>query len=360
VLSLIAAHFLGTKAGIRRLLAAMGCAVAAFLVSTPGAILQWPNFIYGLTYELHHAAAGHGLTFAGTGNGFIYTFTSSLWYGLGPAGAILFAAAVIYGFWKLDRKALVVLAFALPYYVLLSLSQVRFARYTLPMFPAAALLIAWMACDLWSRFPKCVRWAWAGLCAVVLIGTLLYTIALDGLFVQTPPQDRAARWIFANIPKGSTIGVVDVPWFYSPPYAKDIGLGTLAQRIGAMRTSPYRMEVFPAFKPWSKEPFGHAPGWVVLSDYEVSDAIRIGLMGTRDLLPEWVGRDYLRIWLIREFVIFEYAKRAEFSDPLTAFGIPFGSTEFLPHDMRYPAPTISIYEYQADAPETDWIYELKP
>jgi len=144
VLSLIAAHFLGGKernAGIRRLIAALGCALVAFLVSTPGAILQWPNFVYVLTYELHHASHGHGLVFAGTGNGFIYTFTSSLWYGLGPALTILFAAAAIYGLWRLDRRALVVLAFALPYYALISISQVRFARYTLPMFPAAALLI---------------------------------------------------------------------------------------------------------------------------------------------------------------------------------------------------------------------------
>lgn len=351
VLSLVAAHFLGGRernAGIRRLFAALGCALAAFLVSTPGAILQWPNFVYGLTYEIRHAAAGHGLVFAGTGNGFVYTFTSSLWYGLGPALAILFIVAAVHGLAsRSGRRVLVILAFAVPYYALISISQVRFARYALPLFPAAALLIAWMACDLWSSPRKCVKWAWAGLFGAVLVGTLLYTIALDRLFVLPTPQDRAARWIFANIPKGSRIGVIEVPWFYSPPYSKQAGFGTLALRTEAMAKSPYSMYVSPSYEFLRKTPDLQSPNWVVFSDYEVSDAKRIGGINVNEYLagfPEGWARDQVRNWLIRSIIEIRYANRATFSDPLRALGVPFGSTQSLPHDMRYPAPTIWIYE----------------
>ena len=54
-----------------------------------------------------------------------------------PALAILFVGAAVYGVYRLDRRALTILAFALPYYALISISQVRFARYSLPLFPAA-------------------------------------------------------------------------------------------------------------------------------------------------------------------------------------------------------------------------------
>lgn len=362
VLSLIAAHFLRIRrehpaspirsehpepvegrSRVARLMAALGCAALAFVISTPAAILRTSDFVYGLTYELHHAAQGHGLVFAGTGNGFVYTFTSSLWYGLGPALAILFVAAAIYGLWRIDRKALIILAFALPYYALISLSQVRFARYALPLFPAAALLIAWMACDLWSRFPKGVRWAWTGLCAVILCGTMLYTVALDRFFVQTPPQDRAARWIFANIPEGSRIGAVAVPWFYSPPYSKDAGFGALDQRRSAMHASRYRLELFYAPTDAQAPP---PPPWAVVSDFEVADAERIARGNPKRLLasaPEWAA-DYEWVDFVGRFVRRHYTKRKEFSNSLSAMGVSFGSTQSLPHDMRYPAPTIWVYE----------------
>lgn len=352
VLSLIAAHLLGSRdrnAGMRRLLGALGCVIVAFVVSTPASVLRTRDFLYGLTYEMRHAAEGHGLVFVGTGNGFIFTFTSSLWYGLGPALAILFVAAAVYGLARLDKRALVLLAFALPYYALISLSQVRFARYALPMYPAAALLIAWMAADLWTRLPKGARWAWAGLIGSALAGTLFYTIALDRLFVQPTPQDRAARWIFANIPKGSSIGLIEVPWFYSPPYSKQAGFGTLPQRTEAMAKSPYNICLSPPQGFFKVMPDLQAPNWRVFSDYELPDAKRIGGINELELhasYPEGGGRDHLRYWLIRDILEMSYTSRATFSNRLTALGISFGSTQSLPHDMRYPAPTIWIYEHK--------------
>jgi 4-amino-4-deoxy-L-arabinose transferase-like glycosyltransferase len=377
ILALIAAHVFRDLSGalsilslskerrcvaeIPKLVAGMGYAIAAFVISTPGVILQWNTFKHGFLYEVVHSMTGHGLVFAGTGNGFLYTFTSSLWYGLGPALATLFAVAAIYGLVRLDRRALTILAFALPYYALISLSQVRFARYSLPLFPAAALLIAWMACDVWRRFSPehaepvearrirptirqatflVLRWAWAGLLTIVLIGTLLYTIALDRLFVLPPPQDRAARWIFANIPKGSRIGVFDVPWFYSPPYTKDTGAGTLQQRVEAHAKTPYKLQ--PILSPASMAGVWKPAHWIVVSDYEILDALRLsGSTSVPDGTDEWQVRCTVAgLSVVRRY----YTIQRTFSDPLSALGISFGSTQSLPHDMRYSAPTIWIYQ----------------
>lgn len=362
LLALIAAHLLrdlseapnilslskGRKciAEIPKLLAGVGCAIAAFVISTPGVILQWSAFEHGFLYEVVHSRTGHGLTFVGTGNGFLFTFKSSLWYGLGPALAILFVVAAIYGLVRLDRRALTVLAFALPYYILISLSQVRFARYSLPLFPAAALLIAWMAADLHRRLSGNLRWVWGVLLTAALAGTLLYTVALDRLFIQPPPQDRAARWIFSNIPKGSRIGVIEVPWFYSPPYSRNVGLGTLQQREQALQSAPYKIEVYPRQEYLDALVSGSSPRWVVTSDYEVGDVLRMGSLDTRQMLLKplpWMN-DYLRIRLIFDMIEKRYTLRKTFSDSLSVLGICFGSTQSLPHDMRYPAPSIWVYE----------------
>ena len=56
-------------------------------------------------------------------------------------------------------------------------------------------------------------------------------IALDKAFAGPDPRDQAANWIFAHVPKGASIGMMDVPWFYSPPLSKMLGFGTLPQRM---------------------------------------------------------------------------------------------------------------------------------
>lgn len=350
LLAPIAAHFFRPSAGASRaagrwLLLIVGCALGAFVVSTPGLILQWSNFRYGFTYEMEHAALGHGLVFAGTGNGFIYTFATSLWWGMGPGLAVLFAVAAVYGLWKRDPRVLMVLCFVIPYYALISLSHVRFVRYTLPLFPAAALLIGWLALNVWdrirrSRAPR-IGWVWAGACGIVFIATFAYTLALDGLFTQPDPRSRAARWIFANAPRGSAIGFIDTPWFYSPPLSPNFGFGSPDERRRNAGETPYGVVVFSdCAKPgcWAKR--GRMPDLIAISDYEVCDALR--LRGSREISPD-NRRDVDRIVSDFQLVKKSYRPVRRFSDRLSIFGLQLARAQDLPHDMRYQSPTITIY-----------------
>jgi hypothetical protein len=337
ILSLITAHFYGRrdhKAGIRRLLAAVGVALAAFIISTPAVLLTTREFVHGFTYELRHAASGHGLVFAATGNGYRYAFTSSLWYGLGPGLVVLFVASVAYAIIRNDKRAQTIGTFAVFYLVLISESRVRFARYALPLFPVIAMLVAWMICDIWARLSKRWQYGLAGVCAVILLGTMLYTLALDRLFVVPDPRNRAEQWITANIPKGSGIGLIEVPWFYSPPYSANTGFGTLAQREREMRKAPYHLEL-------ARHKQYRTRKWWVVSDFEVDDAIRAARYS--ESLTSEQRKEVQRIVDIQHLLNRNYTRRT-FQSRLSIFGISFGSTRSLPHDMRYPAPTICIYE----------------
>jgi 4-amino-4-deoxy-L-arabinose transferase-like glycosyltransferase len=344
----IAAGLLRSDAEKRRwkpaMLAAMvACAAAAFVLSTPGSVINTGHFLGGLLYEVRHAAAGHGLVFAGTGNGFIYTFASSLWHGLGAPLAVLFVVSVAWAMIRRDRPAIILLAFVAPYYILISLSQVRFARYALPLYPAVSIIVAWAALDIYDRLRRARPGKWPGLawvlvCVAVVAATLCYTIALDSLFGRPDPRDQAARWILAHVPMGSRIGVVDVPWFYSVPLSKTLGYGTLQQREEAAFDAPYDFVVFLRCYErggWWTE--GTPPRWVVLSSYETEDVLR--LRNARGLTAEQ-REEVERILSDLDLVRRHYRPIAEYGGP-PRYCVGGAS---LPHDMNYVSPRIRIME----------------
>lgn len=337
ILSAVAAHLFrrAPRLWSGRFWATLGCALGAFVISTPGVVLRWPAFVYGLGYELRHSALGHGLVFAGTGSGFVYTFASSLWYGLGPALALMAVAAVVYAVWTRERPALVVLAFAAPYYVLISLSEVRFARYSLPLFPALAMLSGWAVVGWMGSSRRMARGAAVASVIVVLALTLAYALSLVSVFAGPDPRNVAARWVLGNVPRGSRIGVLEVPWFYSPPLSKSLGFGTLPQRIKAAEDTPYDLVVLSQMSPGKWWSSGNRPGWFIVSDYEIADAERIGTSGS---VTGSSRREANRILADLAIIRRHYV-------PVRRFGgrFSFPGLGTLPHDMRYVEPSISIY-----------------
>lgn len=347
VLAVIAAHFL--REGIRwtslrdaRVWAVIGCTFLAFIVSTPGVILRFSDFWYGFSYELGHSASGHGLVFAGTGNGFIYTLTNSFWYGLGPWLTLLFIASIIWAVVRRDKPALLLLAFIIPYYSLVSVSQVRFARYIIPMLPAVALMIGWFLEYWFQRLcgqPRKQSMLFGAAAALVLI-TLEYTLALTWLFGSPDPRDKAEVWISENVRKNSSIGFIDAPWFYSPPLSPTFGTGALPQREESIQSIPYNVTLFSKCEEqgcWIQDP----PEWIIISDYEIGDAIR--LQGNKSISADakaQADRISADMKLIRE----NYDVRKRFSGTLRRWGNGFSDVSELPHDMRYTAPTITVYE----------------
>ncbi|MDQ7029850.1 MAG: DUF2298 domain-containing protein [Ardenticatenia bacterium] len=95
---------------------------------------------------------------------------------------------------------------------------VKSLRYFLPIYPTLALLAAWLLVWLWDRArhddvvtprrPALMAWTPAkagGLAAVVLVGTTLWALAFTSIYTRPHSRVQASRWIYANIPPGSTI-----------------------------------------------------------------------------------------------------------------------------------------------------------
>ena len=332
------------------------CAIAAFIFSTPGSVLYTRQFLYGIGYEMQHQAAGHGLVFVGTGNGFVYTLTSSLLYGLSPLLLIIAIAAAAYGAAKRDIRVLTILAFALPYYILISSSQVRFARYTLPLFPAIALVIGWLVPELMQLFSWTRRLPvlWRGIWTIFVCGALVFCLAwsvffnlpfigpaafafIGGSHTEVPnqcDQDGAARWISAHFKPGDTVGMIDYPWYYSPPLNRGIALDILPQRVEAVSHTPYKITVFsaPAGSGWYTKAL---PRWVIVTREETADAER--LRGSRGLSPSdqvAVGRIGQDLAVVRSRYLLRWS----------CGKVAWDIVADVPHDMRYNFPGIKIYE----------------
>lgn len=335
VLPVIAAHFLCDRSERRhtRLVVMLVLCAVGFFISTPGFLL-WPDkYIAGLQFELHHAASGHGQVFLGRGPGWLDVVTNSLGYGQGVALLVMSLIAVGYSIMKHKREDIVLLAFLVPYFLLISFSSVRFARYAIPILPPIMILTARMMGGLYfeakKHAPVALRYLWVAACAAVVLYTTAYSIGLDRLFVGEDPRDEAARWFEANVTQGTSVAFPTVPWFYSPPLAPGItGAVGIENRYNLMSESKYKLMADPE-EEWNASIITKdKPQYVVMSDFEYQDPLRLHDKNARRFFNV-LNENYKEVHVFRRRI--------------TAFGIDFGWAECLPHDLKYMSPTIRVY-----------------
>lgn len=353
ILSTIAAGLMLSKTLLKDKLLKISLAVLAtvivFIITTPGVILDYQHFITAIKYEMNHAKIGHGLVFAGTGNGLLYILTNNLRFALGWVIYLSFAIALYVSYRKKERQVLVLLAFIMPYIILISFSQVRFVRYLIPIIPAILIITSSILIDTRKEF------SFRNIFVTVILSFLFVMPSMD-LFISITRKDiheyrdsSAEHIINLEIPlKG--IAVMDVPWFYSIPLSKDIGFGSLPERREALKESKIPIKVMLDYnKPedWFKN---NKPDLVIVSDYEISDAYR--LRNNNNISSEDRAQ-VSKILANMDFVqknyrlddqykkLYEYESSKMDFVTYTLFGSP---AKDIPHDMKYTLPTIYIYK----------------
>lgn len=206
--SLIAAHLLSSeRQRWVRLLLAAGCAIAAFLITTPYAIFDFHGLVQGLRFDETHYSTGH---IGAQGN----TPATNLRWIFDSFG--LFLLGLVGLWWARARREIVIVGvFVLAYYLVLSSVTVRFERNLLPLIPALALLIVLGGVELWDRARA--RWGRPGLAGLsgVIVLALAWTLYGTAGELHNSLSDQKAQsyaWVQANVPAGATV-VVDP---YSP------------------------------------------------------------------------------------------------------------------------------------------------
>ena len=309
-----------------------GGALFGFLVGCPGVLLNFAAFKHDFAAEAFHVRQGHGDVFAQTPPGFVYHVTFNLFWGMGWPLTVACLAGVAYALYRRRPGDLILLAFAVPYYFLIGLAVVKFARYTLPLFPPLLLFVGALIPPKTHKAAPFVYAALAGAGAFAL----LLVLAFDNVMNLPDTRDKAAAFIkekhFASV--GFAVG----PWFFSPPLNPLLAAPNPEAAKRAASENPFP-RLIPAETEWNTASFPppDAPDAICLSSYDYAD----GLRGR----PQTVG-PYLTALQAA------YSSHEDFIQPLQVFGLPlgkispnaFGLPELtIPHDMQYPNPVTVIY-----------------
>jgi hypothetical protein len=327
--------------------AAVGVAGLTFLIVCPGVWADSARFWANFWYEVRHVGQGHGEIFTDTGLGWLYHLKPNLSTGFGALG--LLASAVGWALHARNRVWWGVLVASLAYYLLIGAAEVRFLRYTFPLFPMLAMGVG-LSLPPSLRFPPrregnrtqgrelgspCEQGEPKGggllpalrslLVVAVLAWQLLSAASLTACMVRPDARDQAAGWAQATLPEGARIGFPTVPWFYTPPLFAEIGELRWQDRLAAaQRATRYRL--IPLAPPeWNAEALqATLPDYLIISEFESRDVARIG----RADYQAFMRIVEARYTLLRTFE----------NEPVL-----LGRREDMPHDLLYICPKIYIY-----------------
>ena len=341
-----------------------GATALGLLLGCPGIVLNPAAVVRDVSYEARHVATGHGEVFVDTLPAFVFHIVSSLRWGLTLPLLLLCVAAIGVALTRRRRGDLLLAAFAVPYYLLIGFAAVKFARYTLPLFPPLFLL-AGAVWDGWRNVR--VQTAFRTFAAFAAVSALGFAVALDQTMTRTDPRDAAAAYIW-SLPGVRSVGFAAGPWFYSPPLdpylahpspqvAQEVALQNVertlipAVRFGADNTPARTPEGALAPMEWTFDSNAPVPDAVTFGEIHYVDWLR-----TRNT----TARAYLIV------VEPHYRVRKNFTNPVTLFGLPVVRVfaepgepwhglpiQALPHDMLYTNPSVSVWSRAAPTPRSE-------
>ena len=305
----------------------------AFFAACPGALLETSTFVKDVRYEAVHVQNTDDPTFRDTGNGFVYHITHNLDAGLGLPLLALALLSVGYALYKHQRGDGLLAAFALPYYVLISLAAVRYARYTIPLLPILALWTGRMLAD-GSRLPRLgLRRVAVSVAVAGFLATAVNALLLVSAMAGTDTRDQALFWLNSGTTIPAKIGFAVQPWFGTAPVSPYFPL----PRPGAWQAvtpSEIQRRIVYSGTDWNGAALlAEKPDVVVLSEYDYDDALRNHNADAAAYLAALKQN---------------YEPAAGF---LPTLPYPIGGStkrngllsRGLPHDMLYPSPDLVIY-----------------
>jgi hypothetical protein len=153
-------------------------------------------------------------------NGYLFHLLHSFPEGMGVPLSVLALAGVLLAVVRRGRREVILLAFPLPYFLVIGSWSSRFERYTLPLLPFLALFaaIALVALAAWLRerstgssgLAAATRWPGLGLAVAALL--LVAPEVARGLhwhWLLAQPDTRvvAGEWIEQNIPADARVAM---------------------------------------------------------------------------------------------------------------------------------------------------------
>lgn len=181
---------------------AVTAAVAYFLMNPQSFVntLDWLR--YWRNFAVLGSNGGFGLLRVDELPASIFYLRAIEW-GTGLPLALLMLAGLLWGLWKHQESDILLILFIIPYYLMASLAQIYFSRYSIPIMPMLSLMVARL---VWDALGK--RWGWAPVAAVIALALVIpaYRIVqYSTLRLTEDTRTEARAWIEANIPADAKI-----------------------------------------------------------------------------------------------------------------------------------------------------------
>ncbi|MEO6906977.1 MAG: glycosyltransferase family 39 protein [Abditibacteriaceae bacterium] len=312
--------------------ALIGSGFVGFVIGCPYSVLNFKEFWgdgqnTGVAYELLvHPHQGQGDVFIGSGNGWIYHLTFNLPFVLTWSLLLLclFGILRICVAKGISKQRWLLLIFVGVFFLSLGFSQVRFMRYVLPLVPPLIVFAVfgarWLKVLLGKKFTTTI-------CSFILLITFWGSANVLSNFVSSDPRTQAAEFMQSNVNAPTTVGVIDVPRFWSPPLApQDVIFGSTLTLVDIEKTEPNQHFHFDVTGFEITELQQQKPLWFVMSEFEWRDEKRLRPRQYNDFMET----------LQKEYQLQESYK----NHPWLA--LPGRAS--VPHDFLYTNPEIQIYK----------------
>jgi 4-amino-4-deoxy-L-arabinose transferase-like glycosyltransferase len=312
-----------TVLAVRAVAVLLLCAASGFLAGTPFALLDHRTFWAAVTTVRSHLAGGHVVM---ARNGWTYHAAFSFRYGLGFP---LVVAACLGGCWLVKQRtwaAALVLAFPVPYYVLLGSGQTVFVRYMIPTVPFLCLTAAFFVDRAGESFGNLFKnrrardVATVALAAIIAAPTAWTSLAFDRLMARSDTRVLGADWIVSQFPSGASM------------YQTGFGSGHLQPRPRG-RYPQYRFNERANRFELDERPAADLPDLVVMLESPLGTYSQIAPQ-----IAPLVAEHYV-LAMTFDGVPAASASGAVY-DQEDAFFAPFGGIE----NVTRPGPNVSIFE----------------
>lgn len=205
----------------RRIIPLASITGGVFILTSPYVLLDYPTFLRDLLFQAEIMRKGRWFDYGladifGTSIGWVHHARFSLPYGFGLFPLLLALLGLAVG-WR-QRAARPIALFALLFYVVIGAWWSVFARYTLPLLPALAVL-AGLGAD-WVRQklpPRAHLFAGAVVGVALLVEGVVPNARMDQLFTQVDSRRLLQERLDKEAP-GEPIAITDVPPWALPDF----------------------------------------------------------------------------------------------------------------------------------------------
>jgi hypothetical protein len=198
----------------RDTVAAAGLAVGGFVLGTPFALLTPVAFARGVLDELREV---HTVQFGNEADapGYLFHLAYSLPEAMGWPLYLLALAGLGWALARRGAREAVLLAFAVPYLLVIVSWSSRFERYAIPLLPCLTLLaavalvrgVAWLSARARLVPGPLPAIALAGAAVVLLAPALARVAAYHRLLAQPDTRELGSGWIERQVPPGARIAL---------------------------------------------------------------------------------------------------------------------------------------------------------